>query len=452
MLAIDLSVPQVRALRLLVGVLDEARACYQFTGGFAAVLSSPDDREAEAQALFEEFCDEFDGTHRYSYQGIEPDFVRQARRQVEDLRDRAAGKPAPDRDGTDLDGRRLRLSDYRGRVVLLNFWGTWCFPCMKLVPHERELAERFAGRPFAVVGVNCDDDLEKARAAVTRTKMTWPSFRNRAGDAPAITATWKVLGYPSLYLIDHHGTIRKRWVGSPTPQELVHAAGVLVGAAEKKVAPGSMKPVVAALRPPLEKPAAREPPPALPGTGFVDWVFRPDEKEEARYVVFLPRDYDGEKAFPALLSLHGAGPRGTDGRRHVRHGLARVIRERGEDFPFVVVFPQAREGEDWRAGGAGAARALAILDRVLADYKVDPERVSLTGVSMGGEGAWGLAAAHPRRWAAVVPICHGADLKLAPKLKGVPIWCFHGDADRMIPVRQSREMVRAVKEAGGRPL
>ena len=73
-----------------------------------------------------------------------------------------AGKPAPEIDGVGFDGKPLKLSDYRGKVVVLVFWGTWCGPCMREVPHERELAERLKDKPFAVLGVNCDDDEQAA--------------------------------------------------------------------------------------------------------------------------------------------------------------------------------------------------------------------------------------------------------------------------------------------------
>jgi len=71
---------------------------------------------------------------------------------------------------------------------------------------------------------------------------------------------------------------------------------------------------------------------------------------------------------------------------------------------------------------------------------------------MGGQGTWSLATADPKRWAAMVPICHGGNTKTAARLKDVPCWCFHGDADKMIPAQLSREMVQAIKDAGGRPL
>jgi predicted peptidase len=92
------------------------------------------------------------------------------------------------------------------------------------------------------------------------------------------------------------------------------------------------------------------------------------------------------------------------------------------------------------------------LAQVQKDYRIDSDRVSLTGVSLGGAGTWSLAAADPNRWAAIVPISHGGDAAAAAKLAGTPCWCFHGAADSMIPPQQSREMVEALSKAGGQPL
>src|SRR5438876_3546818 len=92
------------------------------------------------------------------------------------------------------------------------------------------------------------------------------------------------------------------------------------------------------------------------------------------------------------------------------------------------------------------------MNQVQSDFRIGADRISLTGLSMGGEGTWSLAAADPGRWAAIVPICHGGNTKTAARLKGVPCWCFHGDADKVIPVQRSREMVQAIAEAGGQPL
>src|SRR6185437_1098771 len=92
--------------------------------------------------------------------------------------------------------------------------------------------------------------------------------------------------------------------------------------------------------------------------------------------------------------------------------------------------------------------ALEALDEVLRDYKVDPKRVVLTGLSMGGRGSWEMAAAHPDRFAAVIPICGPGDPDAAGRLKGLPVWTFCGDADRDETVLNLREMVRKLRDAG----
>jgi predicted peptidase len=186
-------------------------------------------------------------------------------------------------------------------------------------------------------------------------------------------------------------------------------------------------------------------------TGFLDRVYRGPGGQEVKYVVFLPHGYDGVKTFPVILFLHGAGKSGTDGREQARGALGDAIRKQEKTFAFVAVFPQAHEG-NWKADSPDGKRALAILDEVMKDYRGDPKRVYLTGLSMGGAGTWSLAAAHPQRWAAIVPLCGGGDPKMAAKIKDVPCWCFHGDADQVIEVGQSRAMIRALKAAGGRPL
>ena len=94
---------------------------------------------------------------------------------------------------------------------------------------------------------------------------------------------------------------------------------------------------------------------------------------------------------------------------------------------------------------------MAILDQVCKDYKVDRKRIYLTGLSMGGFGTWSLATAYPERWAAMVPICGGGNPAQAAKIKDIPCWCFHGDADATVSVENSRKMIKALKDAGGDP-
>ena len=190
-----------------------------------------------------------------------------------------------------------------------------------------------------------------------------------------------------------------------------------------------------------------------PKTGFVDKTFKNADGTTSPYVVFVPKDYDGTKEYPVILFLHGAGETKTEkagGKMPAEVGLGPAIKKRENDFPFVVVIPRA-EGFGWAAGSANAKRALAMLDEVMKEYKVDARRQYLTGLSMGGMGTWSIATATPERFAAIVPVCGRGDPKAADKLKNLPVWAFHGDADAAVKVEGSRDMIEAIKKAGGSP-
>jgi predicted peptidase len=182
-------------------------------------------------------------------------------------------------------------------------------------------------------------------------------------------------------------------------------------------------------------------------TGFLN---RTVELEGATYpyVVYVPRDYTPAKKWPVVLFLHGAGERGSDGLKQSDVGIGRSLRMHSERWPAIVVMPQCAARERW--AGRMAAQAVKALDQTMAEYSTDPDRVYLTGLSMGGYGSFLVASEHPQRFAAVVPICGGGDpAKMAPVLKELPMWVFHGDADTAVPVTRSREMVEAIKAAGG---
>lgn len=132
-----------------------------------------------------------------------------ARREIYELKHLAIGVTAPDIVGADLDGKPMRLSDHRGKVVLLVFWASWCGPCIGDIPNERELYAKFEGRPFAIVGVNADDTLTSAQDSVRDNAIPWRSFWNGADgiDGP-ITTSWNVRAWPTVYILDPKGTIR----------------------------------------------------------------------------------------------------------------------------------------------------------------------------------------------------------------------------------------------------
>ena len=160
------------------------------------------------------------------------------------------------------------------------------------------------------------------------------------------------------------------------------------------------------------------------------------------YLVYLPPGYEtGQERWPLLLFLHGSGERGTDIELVETHGPPKLIAE-GKSFPFIVVSPQAARRR-W------VPEALnAMLDDVIRKYRVDKDRVYVTGLSMGGSGTWALAAAFPDKFAAIAPICGSGDPADAKALKDMPVWVFHGAEDDAVPVKRSQEMVDALKEAG----
>ena len=181
------------------------------------------------------------------------------------------------------------------------------------------------------------------------------------------------------------------------------------------------------------------------------------EDVSSDYLLFLPRDYEAKpvQRWPLLLFLHGAGERGTNVWLTDYHGPSKYIIDH-PDFPFILISPQCGSNEVWSND-----KLLALLDHAQQTLRVDEHRIYLTGISMGGFGAWSVALARPEKFAAVIPICGGGDtlaiilarLGYAPPekvaaLKTLAIWAFHGGKDQAVPVTESERAVAALKEFG----
>jgi thiol-disulfide isomerase/thioredoxin len=161
-------------------------------------------------------------------------FGQIARRAIFDIRHLSIGQVAPDIVGEDTKGRPMKLSDYRGKVVLLSFWATWCGPCMAQLPHERQLAARFANSPFVLVGVNADGDKKAAGKAIEEHGISWRSF-SCGPDGPdgEIPTAWNITAWPTVYVIDHRGVIRAKDPDSDTTDRLLHKLTALAEAMKK---------------------------------------------------------------------------------------------------------------------------------------------------------------------------------------------------------------------------
>jgi peroxiredoxin len=171
------------------------------------------EREAEAVELLQKVIQQYGDVP--SYRGPLGALATGGLNAIEHLK---VGKEAPPIQGRDVKGRRLKLSDYRGEVVVVTFWADWCGPCHAELPIQRALVEKFADRPFALLGVNGDPP-EKLKQILAREKITWPSWAD--GPAGPISAAWSVGMWPTTYVLDSHGVVRFRAVSADRLDALV---------------------------------------------------------------------------------------------------------------------------------------------------------------------------------------------------------------------------------------
>ena len=167
------------------------------------------------------------------------------------------------------------------------------------------------------------------------------------------------------------------------------------------------------------------------------------------YWLFVPTNESAKSdaGFPLLLFLHGSGERGTDLNVLKRYGPPQILskEENVNAWKYLTVMPQCPSGRPW-----SVEQLNDFLDDLLSAYPIDPDRVYVTGVSMGGRGVWELLKYYPEKFAAAVPICGWGDLSAADKMLNVPIWAFHGENDPAVNCERSREMIAAIKKAGGK--
>ncbi len=205
---------------------------------------------------------------------------------------------------------------------------------------------------------------------------------------------------------------------------------------------------------------------ANPPTGFLNRSISVDGKAY-RYVLYLPSNWTPDQKWPVILFLHGAGERGSDGLKQSQIGIGGAVRMHSERYPFVIVMPQCAEGQ-WWSQPAMQKMALATLDAEVKEFNGDPRRLYLTGLSMGGYGTWAFAENNPTKFAAIAPVCGGVSIperlakllgvpattdpnifnEAAQKVRNIPTWIYHGGADPTVPVSESQNMTKALRDLG----
>lgn len=193
--------------------------------------------------------------------------------------------------------------------------------------------------------------------------------------------------------------------------------------------------------------------------------FISEDGDTLLYRIMLPEQMEEGKKYPLVLFLHGAGERGNDNTAQLEWGVHAFANPEFREWnPAIVIVPQAPENSfwgnrDWRDEGAGLMNEQAgplelahqLVLKTIDDYPVDENRLYITGLSMGGFGTWDMITRYPDLFAAAMPICGGGDPTKAHLLVDLPIWNFHGAKDAVVPAHLSRDMIQAIRIAGGSP-
>jgi predicted peptidase len=197
-------------------------------------------------------------------------------------------------------------------------------------------------------------------------------------------------------------------------------------------------------------------------TDLFDKLIYTKNQDSLPYRLLKPVNPQALERFPLIIFLHGSGERGSDNEAQLKHikNLAVDSKNRGK-YPSYVLAPQCAKGQLWAEHNKdGSVKGqptkpmqllIELIEKISKEFPIDQTRIYITGVSMGGYGTWDLLARYPEKFAAGVPVCGGGDERTAPKLKGIPIWAFHGAMDDVVSSKNSRKMIQAIQKAGGQP-
>ncbi|MCI0360708.1 MAG: prolyl oligopeptidase family serine peptidase [Planctomycetaceae bacterium] len=198
---------------------------------------------------------------------------------------------------------------------------------------------------------------------------------------------------------------------------------------------------------------------------FTSAIFEDTSGHKLPYRLLAPAKVGAGTRYPLVVFLHGAGERGDDNKKQLVHGMNDFASDEiMAKYPAFVVAPQCPEGKRWvevdwtldshqmpAQPSEPLTDVFELIDNLVATKPIDAKRIYITGLSMGGFGVWDAVQRRPELFAAAAPICGGGDPLLAKQIHFVPVWAFHGDDDKTVKVKRSREMIEALRDVGERP-
>ncbi|MBR6524552.1 MAG: dienelactone hydrolase family protein [Clostridia bacterium] len=173
------------------------------------------------------------------------------------------------------------------------------------------------------------------------------------------------------------------------------------------------------------------------------------QKVQMNYLIHVPADFRKDEKLPLMVFLHGGGEKGGDPAKIKIHGLPRYASKGGLPVRAVILSPQVPEKGGWN-WWLLHEETFELIKKVARKYHVDKDRISMTGLSMGGFGTWVIGTLHPEFFSALAPICGGGMTFSARRLTDTPVRAFHGGKDTVVPLHESQRMVDAVNAAGGK--
>jgi len=168
---------------------------------------SPDLLAKEAESLFDRALTEFADVSAYGTSADPRSIGELATYELRRIREFGVGQLATEIEGSDINGKHFKLSDYRGRVVVLTFSGNWCGPCRAMYPQERTMVDRLKDKSFVLLSVNTDQEKETLRKSISAGEIKWRCWCDGGTTGP-ITTKWLVDSFPAVYVLDHKGVIR----------------------------------------------------------------------------------------------------------------------------------------------------------------------------------------------------------------------------------------------------